>query len=110
MVRPIDLTQCVRRPLTFGRIGFAFLAFRPARMNYCPIMQMWIQIKDHDEDVQFSDSATYEVHTSGVLMVTSGDDIHLYSPAYWQGVTIDTRSADQREKQAQAVDEDLKWQ
>jgi hypothetical protein len=73
-------------------------------------MQMWIQLKDRDEDEQFSDNATYEVHTSGVLMVTSGTDIRLYSPAYWQEVTIDTRSADQRAKQAQAVDDDLKWQ
>jgi len=48
---------------------------------------MWIQIKDHDEDVQFSDDATYEVHTSGVLIVTSGTDIRLYSPAYWEEVT-----------------------
>ena len=79
-------------------------------MTYCPVMQMWIQIEGHDEDDQFSDAATYEVHASGVLMVTSGTDIRLYSPAYWQEVTIDTRSADQREKQAQAVDEDLKWQ
>ena len=43
-------------------------------------------------------------------MVTSGNDIRLYSPAYWQEVTIDVRSADQREKQAQEVDDDLKWQ
>ena len=41
-------------------------------------MKMWIQIKDHDEDDQYSDDATYEVLTSGVLMVTSGDDIHLF--------------------------------
>jgi hypothetical protein len=43
-------------------------------------------------------------------MVTSGTDIRLYSPAYWQEVTIDIRSADQREKHAQQVDEDLQWQ
>ncbi|MGB8504332.1 hypothetical protein [Mycobacterium sp.] len=73
-------------------------------------MKMWIQIKDHDEDDQYSDDATYEVLTSGVLMVTSGNDIHLYSPAYWQEVTIDTRSADQRDKQVPQLDEDLKWQ
>jgi hypothetical protein len=79
-------------------------------MNYCSVMQMWIQIKDHDEDDQFSDDATYEVLASGVLRVTSGNDIRLYSPAYWQEVTIDTRSADQREKQVQQVDEDLRWQ
>jgi hypothetical protein len=75
-----------------------------------PFMQMWIQIKDHDEDDQFSDDATYEVLTSGVLMITSGNDIRLYSPAYWQEVTIDTRSADQRETEVQQLDEDLKWQ
>jgi hypothetical protein len=73
-------------------------------------MQMWIQIKDHDEDERFSDDATYEVHPSGVLMITSGNDIRLYSPAYRQEVTIDTRPADQREKQAEEVDVDLKWQ
>ena len=105
---------------------------------------MWIQIRDHDEDAQFLDDASYEVTRGGVLMVTSGDErlwlrspgasrglrrqgsacgrrrtlpgasrlvlpmYHLYSPAYWQEVTIDTRSAGQREKQAQQVDEDLK--
>ena len=42
-----------------------------------------------------------EVLASGVLTVTSGSDIRLYSPAYWQEVTVDTRSADQREKKAQ---------
>jgi hypothetical protein len=73
-------------------------------------MQMWIQIQDHDEDEQFSDDATYEVLTSGVLKVASGTDIHLYSPGYWQEVTIDTRSADQRDRQVQQGDEDLKWQ
>lgn len=79
-------------------------------MNYSPIMQMWIQIRDHDEDAQFLDDASYEITSGGVLTVTSGDDIHLYSPAYWQEVTIDTRPADQRQKEAQQVDEDLNWQ
>ncbi len=73
-------------------------------------MQMWIQIKDHEEDDEYSDGAAYEIHPSGVLIVTSGTDIHLYSPAHWQEVTIDTRSADQRQKQGQAVDDDTKWQ
>jgi hypothetical protein len=81
-----------------------------ADMNYRPAMQMWIQIKDRDEDDQFSDDATYDVLAGGVLMVSSGNDIHLYSPGYWQEVTIDTRSADQREKHVQRVDDDLKWQ
>jgi hypothetical protein len=36
----------------------------------------------------------YEVLTGGVLKVSSGNDIHLYSPAYWQEVTIDTRRLD----------------
>jgi hypothetical protein len=73
-------------------------------------MKMWIQLQDHAEDDEYSDDATYEVLTSGVLKVVSGNDIHLYSPAYWQEVTIDTRSADQRDNQGQQLDEDLKWQ
>lgn len=73
-------------------------------------MKMWIQIQDQDEDDEFPDDATYDILTSGVLKVISGNDIHLYSPAYWQEVTIDTRSADERDKQAQQLDEDLKWQ
>lgn len=73
-------------------------------------MHMWIQIRDRDEDDQYSDDATYEVLPSGVLKVHSGNDIRLYSPGYWQTVTIDTRSAEQRERQDQRVDEDLKWQ
>lgn len=73
-------------------------------------MQMWIQLQGHEEDEQFSDSATYELHPSGVLEVTSGSDVRLYSPAYWQAVTIDTRPADEREKSAKPVDDDLKWQ
>ena len=79
-------------------------------MNYCPAMEMWIQLKGRDDDVQFSDDATYEIHASGVLMVSSGTDTRLYSPAYWQEVTIDTRPTDQRVEQGQNVDEDLKWQ
>jgi len=54
-------------------------------------MKMWIQIRDHDEDDEYSDAATYEILTGGVLEVTSGNDIHLYSPAHWQEVMIDTR-------------------
>jgi hypothetical protein len=73
-------------------------------------MKMWIQIEDHDEDDEYSDDAAYEVLMGGVLKVTSGIDIHLYSPAYWQEVTIDTRPADQRDKEVQQLDEDLKWQ
>jgi hypothetical protein len=73
-------------------------------------MKMWIQIRDHDGDVEFSDDATYEVLAGGVLRVASGNDVHFYSPAYWQEVTVDTRSGDQREKQSQQLDEDLKWQ
>jgi hypothetical protein len=73
-------------------------------------MKMWIQTQDHDEDDQFSDDATYEVLTSGVLKVLSGTDIRLYSPGYWQAVTIDTRPSDQRQQEDQTLDEDLKWQ
>lgn len=73
-------------------------------------MKMWIQIQYHDEDDEFPDDATYEILTGGVLKVISGNDIHLYSPAYWQEATIDTRSANERDRQVQQLDEDLKWQ
>jgi hypothetical protein len=71
---------------------------------------MWIQIKDHDEDEQFSDGATYAIHPSGVLRVNSGNDIHLYSPAYWQEITIDTQSSGHDEEQTDEVDKDIDWQ
>ncbi len=54
-------------------------------------MKMWPQIQYHDEDDVFPDNATYKILTGGVLKVASGNDIHLYSPAYWHGSTIDTR-------------------
>ncbi len=73
-------------------------------------MKMWIQVQGRDEDDEYADAATYEVLTGGVLKISSGDDIHLYSPGHWQEVVIDTRSADEREKQAQQLDDDLKWQ
>jgi hypothetical protein len=73
-------------------------------------VKMWIQIFGHDEDDEYSDDATYEILTGGVLKVMSGNDIHLYSPTRWQEVMIDTRAAVQRDKQAQQLDEDLKWQ
>jgi len=73
-------------------------------------MKMWIQVSDRDEDVEFSDDATYQVLASGALRVNCGNDIHLYSPAYWQQITVDTRSADQRDGHVQQLDEDLKWQ
>jgi hypothetical protein len=73
-------------------------------------MKMWIQINDQDEDDEYSDAAAYEILTGGVLKVTSGDDIHLYSPAYWQRVMVDTRPAVQRDRQVQQLNEDLKWQ
>jgi hypothetical protein len=73
-------------------------------------MKMWIQIEDHDEDDEYPDDASYEVLTGGVLKVSSGNDIHLYSPAYWQEVTIDTRPATQRAGQAEQFDDDVEWQ
>ena len=72
-------------------------------------MKMWIQIRDRDDDAEFPDGASYEVLTGGVLKVLSGNDIHLYSPSYWQEVTIDTRPPDQRDE-AQDLDDDLRWQ
>jgi len=73
-------------------------------------MKMWVQISGRDEDVEFSDDATYDVLTSGVLKVVSGKDIHFYSPGYWQEVTIDTRPADQRDEQLGPLDDEFKWQ
>ncbi len=73
-------------------------------------MKMWIQVSGQEEDEEFSDNATYQVLPSGVLRVNSGEDIHLYSPAYWQEVTIDTRSADQRDHRDHDMDADLSWQ
>ena len=75
-----------------------------------PTMQMWIQLKDHDDDISFPDGTTYQVHASGVLRVNSGKDIHLYSPSYWQEVTIDTQSANQRGQHYEELDDDLDWQ
>lgn len=71
-------------------------------------MKMWIQVSGQEVDEEFSDNATYQVLPSGVLRVNSGEDIHLYSPSYWQEVTIDTRSADQRDQTQ--LDADLSWQ
>ncbi|WP_244603758.1 hypothetical protein [Mycobacterium attenuatum] len=52
---------------------------------------------EHD-DAEFPDGATYEVRTGGVLKVLSGNDIHLYSPSYWQEVAIDIGPPDQRDE------------
>ena len=73
-------------------------------------MKMWIQFRGHEEDDEFSDNVTYQVLPSGVLRVNSGNDIHLYSPPDWQEVTLDTRSADQRDEHDQPLDADLSWQ
>jgi hypothetical protein len=73
-------------------------------------MKMWIQINGRDEDVEFPDGVSYEVLAGGVLKISSGNDIRLYSPAHWQEVMIDTRAAVQRDKQAMPLDDDIKWQ
>ncbi|MCV7092185.1 hypothetical protein [Mycobacterium interjectum] len=73
-------------------------------------MKMWIQIAGRDDDDAYPDGAAYEVLTGGVLKVSSGNDIHLYSPAYWQEVTIDTRPAGERDGPAEKLDEDIRWQ
>ncbi len=73
-------------------------------------MKMWIQVRGQDDDIEFTDDATYQVLSSGVLRINSGNDIHLYSPAHWQEVIIDTRSADQRDQHEQPLDADLSWQ
>jgi hypothetical protein len=73
-------------------------------------MKMWIQVGGREDDKEFSDNATYQVLPSGVLRVNSGEDIYLYSPSYWQEVTIDTRSADLRDQHENQLDADLGWQ
>ena len=73
-------------------------------------MKMWIQIRGRDEDEEYPDAATYEVLAGGVLKITSGNAIHLYSPGHWKEVMIDTRPADERARQIEPSDEDLKWQ
>ncbi|MGD1252628.1 hypothetical protein ACKUT9_00015 [Mycobacterium seoulense] len=73
-------------------------------------MKMWIQICGQDEDDEYPHGATYEVLAGGVLKVASGKDIHLYSPAYWQEVTIDTGPAAELDERAQQFDEDVRWQ
>ena len=73
-------------------------------------MKMWIQVQDQDEDQEYPDGTGYEILDGGVLKVISGNDIHLYSPAHWQEVIIDSRPAGERAEQAQQLDEDLKWQ
>jgi hypothetical protein len=73
-------------------------------------MKMWIQIAGQNEDDAYPDGAIYELLTGGVLKVSSGNDIHLYSPAHWQEVTIDTRPAGEQDERAQPLDEDLRWQ
>ncbi|VBA47072.1 hypothetical protein LAUMK191_00767 [Mycobacterium attenuatum] len=46
----------------------------------------------------FRTAPPMEVHTGGVLKVLSGNDIHLYSPSYWQEVAIDIGPPDQRDE------------
>ncbi|MDR3655524.1 MAG: hypothetical protein P4L48_07595 [Mycobacterium sp.] len=73
-------------------------------------MKMWVQIHGHDEDDEYPETATYEILAGGVLKVTSGSDVHLYSPAHWQELLIDTRPATERDEGVQQPDDDLKWQ
>lgn len=69
-------------------------------------MKIWVQLRDHDEDTEFPEGATHDVLRGGVLKVVSGNNIHLYSPAFWEEVTIDGNLPDvTREPPA-----DLRWQ
>lgn len=72
-------------------------------------MRLWIQIRDHDDDVHFQDGSSYEVLPSGVLRIFSGSDVHLYSPAYWQQVTVDMSDSTGPDSSAD-VDDELRWQ
>ena len=71
---------------------------------------MWVQIRGHDDDDEYPETAAYEILAGGVLKVTSGNDVHLYSPGHWQEVLIDTRPEAERDAGAQRLDEDIKWQ
>lgn len=73
-------------------------------------MTMWVQIQGHDDDDEYPETATYEILAGGVLKVASGNAVHLYSPAHWQELLIDTRPAGERDGPVQELDEDLKWQ
>lgn len=74
------------------------------------IMKMWIQIQGHDDDDEYPDGATYEIITGGVLKVTSGKDIHLFSPGHWQEVMIDTRPTGRRTEGGEELNDELNWQ
>ncbi|WP_407685014.1 hypothetical protein [Mycobacterium sp. HUMS_1102779] len=71
-------------------------------------MKLWVQIKGRDEDAEFPD-VDYEILNGGVLMISSGNDIRLYSPHHWQEVMIDTSPTAQRDEPAPPND-DIKWQ
>ncbi|MEE6179752.1 hypothetical protein [Mycobacterium sp. 050134] len=73
-------------------------------------MKIWIQIRDQDDDDEYPDGATYEIAPGGVLKVTSGTDIHLYSPARWLEATIDSRPAGERAEAGEELNDELNWQ
>lgn len=73
-------------------------------------MKMWVQICGREQDDEYPDTASYEILAGGVLRVTSGNDVRLYSPARWEEVMVDTRATDDRAMQAEPLNEDLKWQ
>ena len=71
-------------------------------------MKLWVQIKGRDEDAEFPD-VDYEILNGGVLMISSGNDIRLYSPHHWQEVMIDAGPTPAREE-PQPPGDDIKWQ
>jgi len=73
-------------------------------------MAFWVQIRGRDEDEEFPDAASYEILEGGVLKVSSGDNVHLYSPAHWQELLIGTRGAAPADELAGGVGDDLRWQ
>ncbi|AFM15814.1 hypothetical protein Mycch_1004 [Mycolicibacterium chubuense NBB4] len=73
-------------------------------------MRLWIQLRDRDTDEEFSDGATYEVLDSGVLKVVSGSDIHLYSPGFWEEVTVDTAAPERDSGPLSPRERDARWQ
>ena len=66
-------------------------------------MEMWIQTQGDGDHEKFSGDASYDVLKGGVLKVTLDDYEYLYSPAYWQQVTIEAPSKNRPEERAESA-------
>lgn len=70
-------------------------------------MRMWIQIQGQDDDDEFPDDAEYDILEGGVLKVSSGNTVHLFSPSHWQHVLIDIG---EQQEEAVPPPQDIRWQ